>query len=118
MNHPISPQAWPAIGLTFELAMVTSVLLLLIATPLAWWLSQTRSRLKRVVSALVFLPLVIPPTVLGFYLLIVLGPSGWIGQFTQALGWGVMSFSFSGLVIGSLVFSLPFAASEAASNNR
>jgi molybdate transport system permease protein len=107
--NPLNAQAWSAIGLTFQLAAVTSTLLLLLATPLAWWLSQTRSRWKNVVSALVVLPLVIPPTVLGFYLLILLGPSGWLGQWTQTWGLGVLSFSFSGLVLGSLIFSLPFA---------
>ena len=109
MITALSPQTWSAIGLTFQLAAVTSALLLLLATPLAWWLSQTRSRWKNIVSALVVLPLVMPPTVLGFYLLVLLGPSGWIGQWTQAWGLGVLSFSFPGLVLGSLIFSLPFA---------
>lgn len=106
---PLSADAWAAVRLTLELAAVTTVLLLLLATPLAWWLSQTRSRWRAPVSALVTLPLVLPPTVLGFYLLVLLGPRGWVGQLTQALGWGVLSFSFTGLVIGSLLFSLPFA---------
>jgi molybdate transport system permease protein len=106
---PLSPEAWAAVRLTLELAAVTTVLLLVLATPLAWWLSQTRSKWRAPVSALVALPLVLPPTVLGFYLLVVLGPQGWVGQVTQALGWGVLSFSFTGLVIGSLFFSLPFA---------
>lgn len=102
-------EAWQAIGLTIQLATLTTGLLLLIATPLAWWLSQTRSRWRPVVGALVALPLVLPPTVLGFYLLVVLGPEGWIGQTTDALGWGPLSFTFSGLLLGSLIFSLPFA---------
>lgn len=102
-------QAWQAIALTLQLASVSTVLLLLMATPLAWWLSQTRSRWRAAVGALVMLPLVLPPTVLGFYILVLLGPQGWVGQWTQALGLGVLSFSFTGLVIGSLVFSLPFA---------
>lgn len=109
MITPLNAQTWSAIGLTLQLATLTSVLLLIIATPLAWWLSQTRSGWKGTVSALVVLPLVIPPTVLGFYLLVLMGPSGWLGQWTQALGLGLMSFSFPGLVIGSLIFSLPFA---------
>jgi molybdate transport system permease protein len=106
---PINSEAWQAIALTLELATITTLILLLIATPLAWWLSQTRSRWRAPISALVTLPLVLPPTVLGFYILMLLGPQGWIGQLTQALGIGVLSFSFSGLVIGSVVFSLPFA---------
>jgi molybdate transport system permease protein len=105
----ISPDAWQAIGLTLQLATATTVVLLLIATPLAWWLSQTESSLRAPIGALVTLPLVLPPTVLGFYILIVLGPEGLIGEITQALGLGLMSFSFSGLLIGSVIFSLPFA---------
>jgi molybdate transport system permease protein len=105
----ISPDAWQAIGLTLQLATATTVVLLLIATPLAWWLSQTKSSLRAPIGALVTLPLVLPPTVLGFYILIVLGPEGLIGEITQALGLGLMSFSFSGLLIGSIIFSLPFA---------
>ena len=105
----ISADAWQAISLTLQLATLTSVLLLLIATPLAWWLSQTESRWRTLVGAMVMLPLVLPPTVLGFYLLVLLGPQGWVGQLTQALGWGVLSFSFTGLLIGSIVFSMPFA---------
>jgi molybdate transport system permease protein len=105
----LNADAWAAVRLTLELATVTTVLLLALATPLAWWLSQTRSRWRAPVSALVTLPLVLPPTVLGFYLLLLMGPQGWLGQLTQTLGWGVLSFSFTGLVIGSLFFSLPFA---------
>ena len=105
----ISADAWQAISLTLQLATLTSVLLLLIATPMAWWLSQTESRWRTLVGAMVMLPLVLPPTVLGFYLLVLLGPQGWVGQLTQALGWGVLSFSFTGLLIGSIVFSMPFA---------
>ncbi|HBH37568.1 MAG TPA: molybdate ABC transporter permease subunit [Curvibacter sp.] len=106
---PLSAEAWQAIWLTVELATLTTVLLLLIATPLAWWLSGTASRWRAPVSALVTLPLVLPPSVLGFYLLVALGPHGPLGQLTQALGWGVLSFTFTGLLIGSIVFSLPFA---------
>lgn len=109
MNVLPSPAAWPAVALTLQLATCTTALLLLLATPLAWWLSQTRSRWRAVVGALVMLPLVLPPTVLGFYLLVLLGPSGWVGQWTQALGLGVLSFSFAGLLVGSVLCSLPFA---------
>ena len=101
--------AWSAVVLTFQLASVTTVLLLCVATPLAWWLSQTSSRWRAPILAFVTLPLVLPPTVLGFYLLVAMGPQGWLGQWTQAMGWGLLSFTFSGLVLGSMVFSLPFA---------
>ena len=106
---PISLEAWQAIGLTLQLATATTFILLLVATPLAWWLSQTQSKWRAAVGALVTLPLVLPPTVLGFYILVVLGPDGWIGMVTQAIGLGLLSFSFSGLLIGSIIFSLPFA---------
>jgi molybdate transport system permease protein len=109
MTPTVTPEAMQAIFLTLKLASLTTLLLLLIATPLAWWLSQTQSRWRAPVSAMVTLPLVLPPTVLGFYILIVLGPQGWVGQLTQSLGMGVLSFSFSGLLIGSIIFSLPFA---------
>jgi molybdate transport system permease protein len=109
MNGALTPEAWQAIGLTLKLAALSSALLLLIATPLAWWLSQTPSRWRSPISALVMLPLVLPPTVLGFYILVLLGPHGWVGQLTQAVGWGLLSFSFTGLLIGSIIFSLPFA---------
>ena len=103
------PEALHAVWLTFKLATLTTVVLLLIATPLAWWLSQTRSRWKAPLGAFVTLPLVLPPSVLGFYLLVAMGPAGPLGQFTQALGWGLLSFTFAGLLIGSVVFSMPFA---------
>jgi molybdate transport system permease protein len=106
---PLSPEAAQAIRLTLELATATTGLLLLIATPLAWWLANTRSRWRAPVSALVTLPLVLPPTVLGFYLLVLMGPDGAVGRLTMALGWGTLNFSFTGLLIGSIVFSLPFA---------
>jgi molybdate transport system permease protein len=98
-----------AIWLTLQLATATTVLLLLLSMPLAWWLSQTRSRWRAPVSAVVALPLVLPPTVLGFYLLVALGPEGWGGRLTQALGIGLLPFTFGGLLLGSLLYSLPFA---------
>ena len=98
-----------AILLTLQLASVTTVLLLFLATPIAWWLAHTQSGWRAPIAALVALPLVLPPTVLGFYLLIALGPLGPVGQFTQWAGWGSLAFSFSGLVLGSMIYSLPFA---------
>jgi molybdate transport system permease protein len=105
----ISPEAVSAIVLTFQLALATTLLLLLLATPLAWWLSQSTSKWRAPIGALVTLPLVLPPSVLGFYLLVAMGPNGPLGQFTQSLGLGVLSFTFTGLLIGSIVYSLPFA---------
>ena len=101
--------AWPALALTLRLAAVTTALLLVLGAPLAWWLARTPSRWREPVGALVTLPLVLPPSVMGFYMLVALGPHGPLGQFTQWLGWGTLSFTFTGLVIGSLVYSLPFA---------
>lgn len=106
---PFSPEALQAVWLTLRLAALTTLLLLALATPLAWWLARTGSRWRAPVSALVTLPLVLPPSVLGFYLLVAMGPQGPLGQLTQALGWGVLSFTFSGLLVGSVVYSLPFA---------
>lgn len=106
---PLTSESLAAIRLTLELAAMTTVLLILLATPLAWWLAHTRSRWRAAISAIVTLPLVLPPTVLGFYLLVALGPHGPLGQLTLALGWGTLSFTFWGLVIGSIVYSLPFA---------
>ena len=105
----LSGESLQAVWLTLKLATLATLLLLLIATPLAWWLSQTQSRWRAPVGALATLPLVLPPTVLGFYLLVMMGPHGPLGQFTQAMGWGLLSFTFTGLLIGSIVFSLPFA---------
>ncbi|MEN9712265.1 MAG: Sulfate transport system permease protein CysT [Pseudomonadota bacterium] len=105
----LSTQDLMAIELTLELAGLTTLILLLIATPLAWWLAQTRSIWRMPVASLLSLPLVLPPTVLGFYLLIALGPHGPLGQFTHWLGWGTLAFSFTGLVIASVIYSLPFA---------
>ena len=97
-----------AIRLTLKLATVTTLLLLVVGTPLAWWLARTRSRLRHAVGAVVALPLVLPPTVIGFYLLLAIGPNGPLGQLTTALGLGTLSFTFTGLVIGSVFYSLPF----------
>lgn len=97
-----------AVWLTLKLASIVTVLLLLIGTPIAWWLARTRSRLRGAVGAVVALPLVLPPTVLGFYLLVAMGPNGPVGQLTQALGVGTLPFTFPGLVIGSLFYSMPF----------
>jgi molybdate transport system permease protein len=106
---PLTSQDWQAIVLTVRLAGVTTLILLLLATPLAWWLAHTRSRVRSAIEALVALPLVLPPTVLGFYLLVLLGPVGPIGSVWERLGGDRLVFSFPGLVIGSVLFSLPFA---------
>lgn len=97
-----------ALWLTLKLAGVSTLILLLLGTPLAWWMAHTRSRAKVLVEAMVALPLVLPPTVLGFYLLVTLGPQGPIGSAIEALGLPGLIFSFSGLVIGSVIYSLPF----------
>ncbi|TFW35835.1 molybdate ABC transporter permease subunit [Massilia horti] len=97
-----------AVWLTLKLASVVTALLLVVGTPIAWWLARTRSRMKKVVGALVALPLVLPPTVLGFYLLVAMGPNGPVGRLTETLGLGVLPFTFAGLVIGSVFYSLPF----------
>jgi len=105
----LSLEDWAAITLTLELAGITTVLLLALCTPLAWWLAHTRSRWRGPVGAVVALPLVLPPTVIGFYLLVTMGPNGPIGHLTESLGLGRLPFTFPGLVIGSIVYSLPFA---------
>ena len=105
----LSTEDWAAIRLTLELATVTTVLLLVLCTPLAWWLAHTPSRWKGPIGAVVALPLVLPPTVIGFYLLLTMGPNGPIGHFTEWLGLGHLPFTFAGLVVGSLIYSLPFA---------
>jgi len=97
-----------AVWLTLKLATVVTALLLIVGTPIAWWLARTRSALKGVVGAVVALPLVLPPTVLGFYLLITMGPNGPVGRLTEALGLGLLPFTFPGLVIASVFYSLPF----------
>ncbi len=99
---------WSAVRLTAELAGLTTVILLIIGTPLAWWLSRTRSRLKPLWLALVAMPIVLPPTVIGFYLLLLMGPQGPVGQLTQALGLGRLPFTFAGLVVASVLYSMPF----------
>lgn len=104
----LSTQDWQALWLTLQLACISTLLLLVISTPLAWWLANSRSKTKTLVETLVALPLVLPPTVLGFYLLVALGPNGWIGAAAQTLGLPALIFSFSGLVIGSVIYSLPF----------
>jgi molybdate transport system permease protein len=97
-----------AIWLTLKLATVVTILLLVIGTPIAWWLARTRSRLKGVIGAIVALPLVLPPTVIGFYLLVAMGSNGPVGKATEALGLGLLPFTFAGLVIASVFYSLPF----------
>ncbi|BDX04744.1 molybdate ABC transporter permease subunit [Planctobacterium marinum] len=96
------------IWLTLKLASIVTILLLLLGTPLAWWLARTKSPLRGVIGAVVALPLVLPPTVLGFYLLLFMGPDGPLGELTNALGLGTLPFTFWGLVVGSLFYSLPF----------
>ncbi|MFN2349129.1 MAG: molybdate ABC transporter permease subunit [Thioalkalivibrio sp.] len=100
----ISPQDAAALWLTLKLAAITTLVLLLLGTPLAWWLARTRARIKLVIETLVALPLVLPPTVLGFYLLLMLGAQGPV----QAMGGPAFAFTFTGLVIGSVFYSLPF----------
>ena len=97
-----------ALGLTLQVAGVTTALLLLLGTPLAWWLARTQSWFKQPLGALVAMPLVLPPSVLGFYLLVLMGPHGPVGQWTQALGLGLLPFTFWGLVVASSLYSLPF----------
>jgi molybdate transport system permease protein len=97
-----------SIWLTIRLASVVTVALLILGTPIAWWLARTRSRLKGVLGAVVALPLVLPPSVLGFYLLLAMGPNGLVGQLTRALGVGALPFTFWGLVVASVFYSLPF----------
>ncbi|OWY39813.1 molybdenum ABC transporter permease subunit [Xenophilus sp. AP218F] len=104
----MSTTQWAAIDLTLRLAAISTLLLLLICIPLAWWLARTRSRFKPLLEAAATLPLVLPPTVLGFYLLVAFGPHGPIGELTQALGLPGLAFTFQGLVIASVLYSLPF----------
>ena len=101
--------ALEAIGLSLQLASATTVLLLILATPLSWWLSRKHTWARTCIGALVALPIVLPPSVLGFYLLLALGPKGPIGELTQLIGLESLNFTFAGLLIGSLIYSLPFA---------
>jgi len=105
---PLDASDLAAIWLTLKLASLTTIILLVIGTPIALWLAHTRSWLKGPIGAIVALPLVLPPTVIGFYLLLLLGPNGAVGQLTQYLGIGTLTFSFPGLVIGSVLYSMPF----------
>jgi molybdate transport system permease protein len=104
----MSPGDWSALLLALRLAAVTTAILLVVGTPLAWWLARTRARARPLVEAVVALPLVLPPTVLGFYLLVALGPEGPLGAPWRALGGRPLAFTFAGLVIGSVIYSLPF----------
>jgi len=97
-----------AIIVTIKLAIVSTSILILIGTPIAWWLSQTKSKFKAVFEAIIALPLILPPTVLGFYLLITLGSKGPIGKLLESLGGSSIAFTFSGLVVGSVIYSMPF----------
>ena len=97
-----------ALLITLKLALVSTVVLLLLGTPLAWWLARTRWRFKFIPEAIVALPLVLPPTVLGYYLVLALGPNGWVGGTMEALGSRPLAFTFTGLVIGSVIYSMPF----------
>jgi molybdate transport system permease protein len=103
------PFDWQPIWLTLKLAGTTTLILLLVGTPIAWWLARCKAWYKQPIAAVVALPLVLPPTVLGFYLLLMMGPKGPVGTFTQALGLGTLSFTFEGLVVASVFYSLPFA---------
>ncbi|WP_370278815.1 molybdate ABC transporter permease subunit [Pontibacterium sp.] len=99
---------WQPVWLTLKLAGITTFTLMFVGTPIAWWLARTTHWLKQPVAAVVALPLVLPPTVLGFYLLLLLGPQGMVGEITQALGLGTLPFTFAGLVVASVFYSLPF----------
>ena len=105
---PLSSADFAAIWLTLKLASLTTAILLVVGTPIALWLAHTPSKWRGPVGAVVALPLVLPPTVIGFYLLLAMGPHGFLGQFTQSLGLGTLTFNFSGLVIGSVIYSMPF----------
>lgn len=100
---------WPAIWLTVKLATVTTVILLIIALPLAWWLSTTRAKTRPLFEAIIALPLVLPPTVLGFYLLVIMRPDAPLGKFWVSVTGDTLAFSFTGLVVASVIYSLPFA---------
>ncbi|KJV06175.1 molybdate ABC transporter permease subunit [Methylocucumis oryzae] len=104
----LTDEDWQALSLTLYLASIVTLLLFVIATPIAWWLARTKLRWKSVIAAVVALPIVLPPSVLGFYLLLAMGPNGVIGYLTQRLHWGTLPFTFEGLVIVSAFYSLPF----------
>ena len=104
-----SPTDLSALWLSLKLASVTVIALMIIAIPLAWWLAHTRWRIRPALESVIAMPLILPPTVLGFYLLLFLGPAGWGGQLMTAIGAQPLAFSFAGLVIGSMIYSLPFA---------
>jgi len=104
----LSPADLDTLLLTIKVASIATLLMLLLGTPLAWWLARTRSSWKGIINAVVALPLVLPPTVLGFYLLVLMGPTGTIGKFTSWLGLGTLPFTFSGLIVASVLYSLPF----------
>jgi molybdate transport system permease protein len=104
----LEPEALQALWLTAKVSAVVTFILLLLGTPIAWWLARTQSRLKAPISAVVALPLVLPPTVLGFYLLLAMGPHGFAGRLTESLGLGLLPFTFWGLVVASVFYSLPF----------
>ncbi|MEO8651972.1 MAG: molybdate ABC transporter permease subunit [Hyphomicrobiaceae bacterium] len=101
-------QLWLPIRLTIELALITTILLLIVGTPIAWWLARSKARWKEVIATIVAMPLVLPPTVLGFYLLLMLGPNGPGGVIASLYGARTLAFTFSGLVIGSVLYSMPF----------
>ena len=104
----MNPADLAAVWLTLKLATTTTILLLLVGTPIAWWLVRTRHWTKGAIAAVVTLPLVLPPTVLGFYLLVLLGPDGAVGRLMQASGLQLLPFTFAGLVVASVIYSLPF----------
>src|SRR4051812_30306234 len=105
----LPPDLWTSLALTLRLAAVSTVLLMLIAVPLGWWLASTRARFAMLVEVVMSMPLVLPPTVIGFYLLVLLSPQHALGQWWQQLFGQTLPFSFAGLVVGSCVYSLPFA---------
>ncbi len=104
----LNPDDIAAFWVTLKLALLTTLILVVFGTPVAWWLARTRSRAKPAIDALIALPLILPPTVLGFYLLLALGPSGPLGALVRSLGGQSLAFTFAGLVIGSVIYSLPF----------
>jgi molybdate transport system permease protein len=104
----VTAEDWSAVRLRAQLAALTTLLLLIVGTPIGWWLARTRSRFKPLVASVVTMPLVLPPSVMGFYLLLLMGPQGPVGELTQALGLGRLPFTFAGLVVASVLYSMPF----------